>query len=344
MDHTGHKSYSQTADRSTFRYPKHGQVRILPKPRATTGIPGNATSTTGVATALFGNTTAGGYYRYNPGNRDESASVNNSDAECILPESHSVQTPTTRTPQAVEGRQPEAFANGQPQILKRAVQIDAERPQRPGMTSEARPTPWTQAREPKGYRGAQRGRARGGRRGRGRGSRAANGSSRSHQGSPNWRLSLCVNTPTGKQQAQWEEGSGWSVSGAPLDPWAVGPEDYDFIPSHQGFQKIVDWLDASDENEVERVSRNEVDNESSLETYGESYALSTLSLKSRPTTPETCLNTGGPTTAARRRQVQRMIRGQTEPQILDAGTVKSMEMVYEEAKHKMIFIKGGYGW
>jgi hypothetical protein len=127
------------------------------------------------------------------------------------------------------------------------------------------------------------------------------------------------------------------LSGVPLHQRTAGPpEDHDFLPPRQGFRRIVAWLDASDENNAERVSGNEFDNEASIETYDEeSCGLSALSLRSRPTTPENCLNVGGPTTAARRRQVQRVLRSQTEPQMPDAGTVKSIEMVIAEAKSKM---------
>ncbi|KAH0538434.1 hypothetical protein FGG08_004982 [Glutinoglossum americanum] len=339
MNHTSHVSYSQRVDRSTFLNLKHGQVRILRKPSTTVSNSEKATSSANIATALFGNTTSGGYHRYNPGNLDETGTVNT--------EPRSDQPPISNSLQAAEGRQSEAFANGQPQILKRAVHLEAEIPQQPSARRTVTPTSWTQARESRGYGNTQRGRGRRGYRGRGRGGRAVDGSLRNNQEPPNWRLSLCVNTPTGKQ-TQVDESSGWSISRIPVHQRTPRPpEGQEFLPGRPGFRKVVAWLDDLDENSTEGVDGG-LDNEPYPESYAEELfafsAFSDLSLDSRPPTPENCLNAGDPNTATRRRQARRAHRDQDDLEISDAEVVKSMEVVYEEAKRKMSFIEAEDQW
>jgi hypothetical protein len=118
------------------------------------------------------------------------------------------------------------------------------------------------------------------------------------------------------------------------------PEDHDFLPTRQGFRRVVAWLDALDESSTKGVVASDSDNEAHSEGHSEEFAtFSALSLGSRPPTPEDCLDARNSNTAARRRHAQRALRGQDDPEISDAGGVKSMEMVYEEAKRKMSFIE-----
>ncbi|KAI9863340.1 MAG: hypothetical protein M1813_003782 [Trichoglossum hirsutum] len=342
-NHTSHVSHSQKVDRTTLKNLQHGKVRILRKPNSTTGNSGKAASSAGIATALFGNTTSGGYHRYNPGGHDENA---NSVKECILPELRLVQPLINNSLQAAEGHRSEATANAQPQILKRAVRLDAERPQQPSTRRIVAPTSWAQAREQRGYGGTQRGRERRGYRGRGQSGRAVKGSLRSHQELPNWRANLCVNAPAEEQQPQADDGSGWSVSRIPLHRrTARPPEDHEFFPLRPGFRRVVAWLDVLEADSARGASGSDLDNEPHPKGYAEDLSiLSTLSLSSRPPTPENCLHAGDPSTAARRRQVQRVLRRQDHTEIPDAGGVKLMETVYDEARRKMNFVEVEDEW
>jgi hypothetical protein len=342
MNHTSYVNFSQEVDRTTFLNLKHGQVRILRKPNTTASNSGKATSSAGIATALFGNTTTGGYHRYNPGNHEEKVVVNSLD-DCILPESRSAQPPSNNSLQAAEDRRSETFIIGQPQILKRVVDLDAERPQQPSARQVVTPTSWTQIREARSHGDTQRGRERRGYRGRGRGDHIVNRRLRSNREPPIWRLSLYANAPTGKQQAQADDSSGWSMSGVPLYQRTLRPpENDDFLPNRPGFKRVVAWLDALDESSTKGVSNRGLDNEPHPEGYIEEFSV--LSLGSRPPTPENCLNSRDSNTAARRRQTQRVLRNRDVTEISDAGGVKPMEMVYEEAKRKMGFAEVEDRW
>ncbi|KAH0562740.1 hypothetical protein GP486_002603 [Trichoglossum hirsutum] len=321
--------------------------QILRKHNTITSDSARATSSADIATALFGSTTSGGYHRYNPDGHDEGVLVNKLN-ECISPKLRPTQPPINNSLQAIEGHRPEVTANGQPQTHKRASCLDAERPPQPSTRKIVTPTSWSQAREQKGYGGTQRGRGRRDCRGRGRNDGAVKGSLRGQRQQEffDWRPSPCINALAETQQEKTDDSSGWSVSKIPLHRRTPRPpEGYDFSPPHPGFRRIAAWLDVLDENSTKGVGCSDLDNDPCPEDYAEGLSIfSTLSLGSRPPTPEDCLIAGDPSTAARRRRVQRVLHNQDRPEIPDAGGVKLMETVYDEARRKMNFVEVEDKW